>query len=318
MTASEEPSASPKTLVMLRALVVDAATAELTRAFETERVRAILLKGPAFARWLYDGDAVRPYGDADLLVSNGDVATVEGILRAHGFDLNPMSSITGDFDRHARAWVRAGGAAVDLHTTLPGADADSATVWRVLSSRTDIIRVADADVHILAEPARAMMVALHAAKDGSRIAKVQHDLGHALERVNRDIWRQAADVASLIDATSAFAAGLRLVPAGQALADELHLPNERTPLVALRSEEGGPPALAVGIDWLLNEKNFRRRAHVVAHKLFPPREYLRASSSLARRGTAGLYAAYTIRPFSMATRAIPAARAVWRARHGSR
>ncbi|MGZ5971708.1 MAG: nucleotidyltransferase family protein [Polyangiales bacterium] len=299
---------------MLRALVVDAATAELTKAFQSQGIRAILLKGPAFARWLYHDEELRPYGDADLLVSEGDVPTVEAILRSNGYALSPLSALPGDFPRHARAWVRSGGGSVDLHTTLPGADADPATVWSVLLSRTDTMRIAGADVEVLAEPARAMMVALHAAKDGSRVAKVRHDLGHALERVDRSVWREAAKVASLIDATHAFASGLRLLPAGRALAEELQLPHDQTTPVALRAGAEGPPPLAVGIDWLLTERSLRRRASVVARKMFPPRDYLRASSALARRGRSGLLAAYVMRPFSMLARAIPASRAVWRAR----
>jgi hypothetical protein len=159
------------------------------------------------------------------------------------------------------------------------------------------------------------MVALHAAKDGTRVHKVVHDLGHALERVDLETWRAAAGIAAQLDATSAFASGLRLVPAGEKLADALQLPREQTTLVALRSGEEGPPDLAVGIDWLLTERSLRRRAHVVAHKMFPRPEYLRTSSALARRGRAGLVIAYVVRPFSMLARAVPATRAVWRARH---
>jgi hypothetical protein len=313
-----EPVPSDKTRLMLRALVVDAATVELTTALESKGVRAILLKGPAFARWLYPEEALRPYGDADLLVSEDAVPAVEATLRVSGYELLPSNAITGDFPRHARGWTRAAGGAVDLHTTLPGAEAAPATVWRVLSERTDTLCIGGADVEILVEPARAVMVALHAAKDGTRVHKVLHDLGHALERVDLEVWREAVRVAAQIDATSAFASGLRLVPAGEKLADELQLPKQQTPLVALRAGAAGPPDLAVGIDWLLTERSVRRRAHVVGRKLFPPPDYLRTTSALARRGRAGLVAAYTIRPFSMIARAIPATRAVWRARHPRR
>jgi hypothetical protein len=310
-----QPIASDKARLMLRALVVDAATAELTTELESEGVRAILLKGPAFARWLYGDDELRPYGDADLLVSPDSVPTVEAKLRALRYELLASSAIPGDFPRHARGWIRAGGGAVDLHTSLPGAEADPSTVWQVLSQRTDILRIGGKDIEILAEPARALMVALHAAKDGTRVHKVLHDLSHALQRVDIEIWRDAASLAASIDATSAFASGLRLTPGGRMLADELQLPHEQTTLVALRTGGQGPPDLAVGIDWLLTERSFRRRAHVVVRKMFPPADYLRTSSALARRGRAGLVIAYAVRPFSMIARAVPATRAVRRARH---
>jgi hypothetical protein len=113
---------------MLRALVVDVATAELTAELRSKGVRSILLKGPAFARWLYDDGALRPYGDADLLVSVDTVVTVEASLRASGYELLPSSAIPGDFPRHARGWTRPGGGAIDLHTTLPGAEAAPPTL----------------------------------------------------------------------------------------------------------------------------------------------------------------------------------------------
>jgi hypothetical protein len=299
---------------MLRAMVVDAAAGELVEALGTRGLRAVLLKGPALSRWLYDEDALRPYGDADLLVPSRDVATVEATLTERGFALAPLSALPGDFPRHARSWVRPGGGSIDLHVTLPGAEADPEVVWAVLSARTERMRVGGLDVEVLDEPGRATVVALHAAKDGTRVQKVLHDLGHALERVDRSTWTVAAEVAASIGATAAFASGLRCSEAGRALAEALDLPDDRSALVALRAQ--GPPPLAVGIEWLLTEPSVRRRAVVVARKLVPPPAYLRASSALARRGRVGLALAYVLRPGLMLWRSVPAATAVHRARRG--
>jgi hypothetical protein len=315
MTSAGAPrEASDKTRLMLRALVVDAATAELFAALREKDVRAVLLKGPAFARWLYGDDALRPYGDADVLVDVETLESVETTLAELGYTLAPLGAISGDFPRHARGFVRPGGGAIDLHTTLPGADADATIVWHVASERTESIEIGGVEIEILSEPARALMVALHAAKDGTRVHKVMHDLGHALDRVAFDTWRDASVLANRMGAGPAFAAGLRLDDRGRLVADELGLAHEQSTLLALRTGRDGPPPLAVGIDWLLTEHSWKRRVAVTARKLFPPPAYLRASSKVARRGGVGLAIAYVTRPFVMAAQAIPAGYAVWRAR----
>ena len=51
-----------------RRLTLESALVEITHLFERRRVRSLLLKGPAFAQWLYDEPRERTYGDLDLLV----------------------------------------------------------------------------------------------------------------------------------------------------------------------------------------------------------------------------------------------------------
>jgi hypothetical protein len=305
-----------KVRAMARALNVDRFTVEVMRSLADDGIDAILLKGPAIARWLYDDAALRWYADCDLLVSPADTGRAEAVLAQLGYDRGPLDSIDGDWERHARTWMRADSANVDLHQTLAGAGVEPAEVWSVLSPRTERMHLVGEDVTVLDPAARAVVVALHAAKDGPRVDKVRHDLGHAVERVPFTVWRDAAALAARLDAVAPFAAGLRLDPAGAAIADALELPADETVLVALRS--AGAPPMAVGLEWLLEERSARRRLHVVARKLFPPRAYLEASSAIARHGRVGLLVGYAARPFVVIARAPRAALAVRRARRRAR
>jgi hypothetical protein len=69
-----------------------------------------------------------------------------------------------------------------------------------------------------------MGVALHAAQHGPRYAKGLAELVLGLARWPADVWQAAAELATRTSALEAFAAGLRLVPEGAALAHALDLP----------------------------------------------------------------------------------------------
>ena len=156
--------------------------------------------------------------------------------------------------------------------------------------------VAGVDVDVLAPPGRALALALHTAKDGPRIAKARHDLGHAIDRLPPDLWIETVRLADEVGALGGLAAGLRLVvPSGVKLADRLGLPKEAPFEIAMRSR-GGAPALAFGIEWLISSPGVRGKVGLVFRKIFPPVSFIRAWSPLATRGRAGLVAAYAYRP----------------------
>jgi hypothetical protein len=299
------PAAPPSVQVLARTMATDRVTAEVVEAFRSAGIRSILLKGPAVARWLYDEGAVRSYLDCDLLVAPQDFESAERIMVDLGFRREGLDTIPGDWPKHARAWYRDDGGNVDLHRTLFGAGVPDDELWGVLSPRTERISVGGSEVETLTEPGRALVLVLHAAKDGPRVAKVRHDLGHALERVEPTVWEQASRLAGLLDASRAFAAGLRLLPAGQEVARRLDLPSE-VPMEAALRRKGGAPPLAVGMEWLAAEPGFRRKAGLVTRKVFPPPAFMRAWTPLARRGPLGLAAAYVWRPFWVLWRLVPA------------
>ena len=154
-----------------------------------------MLKGPAVSRWLYREDEVRGYSDIDLLVPDPEVGAAERILKGLGFERHGLETIEGDWPRYARNWVRSDSISIDLHQTLAGVGVPPATLWRILTEGLEKMTVAGVDVDVLAPPGRALALALHTAKDGPRIAKARHDLGHAIDRLPPDLWIETARLA---------------------------------------------------------------------------------------------------------------------------
>jgi hypothetical protein len=300
-----------------RTIAVDLATATVARGLSSAGVRCVLLKGPALTSLLYDDSELRSYVDVDVLVTPDDALCASRVLRGLGYEpLVDDGQLGGHRRLHAHEWRREDSPSVDLHRTLPGARADPAVVASVLASETRSVRVAGEDVEALRPPGVALQVALHAAHHGPLAPKALDDLERAAERLPLETWREAAALAERIDATPAFAAGLRLAPAAAAIAESLELPRGGPVDVALKA--GGAPPLAVGFDWLLQTPGPRAKLALVTRTALPPPGALRLWRPLARRGTPGLAAAYVSHPFWLARHAVPSVLAVRRARRSMR
>jgi hypothetical protein len=219
-------------LEAFRRLMLEATLAEIAGRFGDLGIDFLVLKGPAFARWLYDDPRERPYGDLDLLLPERRMADGGRALAALGFALAPPHNTT-DVERsyYHELWIRPGElpAEVELHYTLGFLPADPDVVWRRFTERTQTIEVGGARVATTSPPASAFQVALHAAfhehsdwatPDGGPQPPLR-DLRRALERLDTGIWREAALIADELGAAGAFADGLRLDPVGGALADRL-------------------------------------------------------------------------------------------------
>ena len=125
--------------------------------------------------------------------------------------------------------------------------------------------------------------ALHAAHHGRTYPRPLRDLERALDRLDRETWVAAARLAAELDAVEAFAAGLRLVPAGESLASELDLPavsSRRRRLMA-----GDHPAGSDGLLRLMEPAPSRERLRA-----------LRDVRAAAARHAARLVVAGTPRP----------------------
>jgi hypothetical protein len=307
---------SPAIRAAVRSLKVDRVTAETVPRLREAGITSILLKGASHARWLYDRPDERTYGDCDLLVSTADVDRAEAVLADAGFSRRGFESFAGDRPRYGFPLYRGDNVSIDLHTTFIGIGVPPQRAWAVLSARVEQQTVAGQGVSVLEPIARGLVLVLHAAKDGGkregRGSKAIRDLELAVERVPIEDWRRVAELAHELDAEAAFAAGLRRIEAGAALADELQLSDRVSAEVALRHEQ--PPPLAVGVDWLLYGEPGARGVRVAVRKVFPPPSHMRAWSPMARRGRLGLALAYVARPFWVAWKAIPAIRAVRKAR----
>jgi putative nucleotidyltransferase-like protein len=286
-----------------RSLQLDLTAAEVGTALAESDVSCILVRGPSLTRWLYPQNQGRNYIDVDLLVSPDRFGTAERALESLGFAHVPtMMQRSDDRPVHARTWYReADSAAVDLHRTIIGARAADAVVWDTLSRETESIQVGGKQLEGLNATATALVVALHVAQHGKQTPKPLNDLRQALERLPQATWAEAARLARQLDATESFGLGLRLLPGGKSLADDLGLPVILTAEGMLRSRT--PPPTALGFEWLTHVPGTRAKARLLAGKLVPDTEFMHAWSPLARRGRAGLFLAYMWRPLWLAWQA---------------
>lgn len=297
------------TLVIARMLAADAAAVEATSAWRADGIPSILLKGPALTRWLYAPGEPVSYTDADLLVPLHRLEDAERVLERLGFVVQGTHVWPGGRPSHARSWLRADGAAIDLHRTVPGMPwAPPAAVWRVLSRRTEPMALAGAQVAILDEPSRALLVALHANHHENDPPKPMADLGRATERVGQPVWLRARELAAQLDAIESFSRGLRKVPSGAALADRLHLPDADL-LDRLGADAGAP--LALGFERLAATPGLVAKARLLWDELLPAPDRMTWYDPRARGGSLRLAGAYARRLWRSARFLAPSYR-VWR------
>jgi hypothetical protein len=292
-----------------RTLQVDTATAAVSEAFCTAGIQAIVLRGPSIERHLYDPGEVRGYVDADLLVEPGAFAHGAHVLAEHGFVHHYfLRQRSSDRPPWSQTWSRPDGGTVDFHRTIVGVGASDEELWKTLREHVEPVDVARKRVDGLDLAATALVVALHAAHHGRHVRKPLDDLARALERAPDAAWQDAAALAERLAATPAFAAGLRLLPAGTDLARRLELPEGTSAEVVLRASSA--PPMALGFEWLARTPGLRRKLMLIAGKLVPKREFMRAWSPLARGGSRlGLALAYAWRPFWLLWHATPGLRA---------
>jgi hypothetical protein len=153
------------------------------------------------------------------------------------------------------------------------------------------------------------MLALHAAHHGVGWGRFLDDLERAVSTADIATWEAAAELAASLQATPAFAAGLRLTEPGRVLASQLDLPTQASVRLALTATT--PPPIALGFDQLEQAAGFRQRVVILRHKFFPPVTFMRRWSPLARRGRRGLLLAY-VRRWLWLMRYAPAGFRAWR------
>ena len=299
---------------------VDLVTAEVVAAMRAAAIRPILLKGPAFASWLYRDGTPRGYHDSDLLVAPTGVAPASRVLRSLGFEPLYEGSVYGTSVTapHAGTWTRGGlsGFVVDLHHTLFGAHADTEVVWAALANDTEMLQIAGTEVETAGSTANALIAALHAASNGPHHERSREDLARALDVAGPETWSAAARLAGEIKAEESFAAGLRILPGGQELAEDLELSQTKRVDALLRAR--GAPDGAVFLHKLGGTRGWLSRGRLLARTLVPDPDYMRTVYPLARRGLGGLLASYVVRAWRRLATLVPALRAVAAARREGR
>ncbi len=284
---------------------VDKVTAEVTAALRAASIPSILLKGPGIATWLYAGDRPRLYGDSDLLLRRSDWAGAMAVVEALGFEdeLGPLE--------HPRMESGAGypldrasdGAGVDLHYTLFGIGASAEELWSAFEEGAVSEPVGGVDVLFPSRPARLLHIALHAVQHGGEAwEKPMRDLDRAVAKVAVATWIKALELARRLDAGGTFATGLRLIPQGRELAEEIDAGQGTTADASLRLSR---VPMAEGFQQLAGASGPRRKLALLARELFPNRAFMRWWTPLARHGWPGLLLAYCWRVLWLGYRAVP-------------
>lgn len=271
MSDTAAGSAAPR-LALARSLMADVAAAELSTAFAERGVESVLLKGPALVELLYPGGGQRTYTDADLLVEPVRLATARRVLEERGFALAEEQMPPSGQTVHAEPWHRqADGASVDLHRSLFGCGVDPYAVWPVATAGTEELSVAGVPVRIPSRAVRTLIVTLHAAQHGPGASKPLEDLGRAVDRLEDDVWAQAAAVAERLDATLTFATGIALAPGGGELAARIGVIQPDVAAAAL----GGSGPLVLGMHRLSSAHGMRAKVRILRRELFPSRAEMR-------------------------------------------
>lgn len=318
--AARDASVAAGLLSTAHSLKIDRATAEVVTELRHAGIQSVLLKGPAIVKLLYPRGQGRPYVDCDLLLRSQDFERAGAVLQRIGFrrPITPEDELVAEWQRHSHGWVRAiDSVALELHWTLTHVGAAPERAWDVLTRASTHTSVCGVNIQSPGPPQLATIIALHVAAHASVNPQPLQDLARALDHFDRATWRDAASVARELEALDAFAAGLRRLDKGRSAADELGLSAQQSMRVALTSVEM-PTRARLGTTLLEDfmatpglEAKLRRAAWVAV----PSPAYMRHSAKpLARRGRAGLIAAYAWRPMDLAAKAAPVILAWMRAR----
>ena len=291
-------------------LSVNVAGAEVAAALREAGIRAILLKGASVQRLLYDDGASRPYRDLDLLVAPDRWREAADAIQSLGFGHVFTETAETGVPGHAGLWTRRrDGVSVDLHWRLMGVEVTPTEAWRVLSASTEPMVLAGMEVEVLSPPASALHIALHAAQHGPGTAGPITDLERALERFDDRTWQSAHTLARRLQAEEMFAAGLSLLPPGDAVAARLALPAHESVETTLRWSSA--PSVSIGIEKLARTPGLWRKSALLGRELVPSPEFIRLWWPPARRGGWRLVVGYLLHPLWLLTQAVPAWRA-WR------
>jgi hypothetical protein len=292
--------------------LLDSAAVQIFEAFGEAGVSALLLKGAALAQMLYGPGEQRVFADVDLLIAPADVAEAEAILAGLGYRNGSESLGIDDVGGvvHADMWLGIPPGAphqivVELHRWFPGARAAPPDAWREFARHQTSIDLLGRPVPVLDRPGQALQLATHAAQHGLEYVKGLRELALAIERWRFDVWRDAATLAEQIQATDTFAAGLRLIPEGAALAETLGLPADSRLEWEIRNRAQRPRG-TFHVEALRDSKGIVGRLSILRRALFPSSRWLAVEFGWARRSRAHLAAAYalhTLRAPLWATRA---------------
>jgi len=239
------------------------------------------------------------------------------VLEQLGFGNRVAAFAPGEWVEHSSEWLRRGSPiVVDLHRGLLGAKAEPARIWKLLADGTERLTVGGHEVEVPSLPARALIIALHAAQHGAGHPRPLRDLSRALERGDDPLWDQVTALADGLEATPALAAGLLMLPEGAAVAARLGIADAVDAEAAVLAQS--PVPTAYGFARLAAIPGPRAKLAFLVRKLLPTPAFMRHAFPIARRGRLGLLLAYLWRPVWLLLHAGPGLIAWLRARRRSR
>jgi hypothetical protein len=288
MSTRHAAERSTERAAVMRNLLLDVSAARAFTTLQQHGIAAIVLKGRAIASWLYPGE-LRPYGDVDLLVAAHLRDHAVAALATLGYRHWLAGADTSEYGTNEIELIGPNGVCIDLHHTLLGVTAPAARCWEVLARRTETTTIGGGEVTVLDQAARTMHLALHVAQNGPADVKATADLARGLDAVPTSTWREAAAIAESIGAVRAFAAGLRVVPPGVAMAHALALRSR--PDVGLVLRTGSAPSEALMIQRFIDAPSRRARIGLVLRKLWPTAAYMAARVPAGRHPVMAVAAA---------------------------
>jgi hypothetical protein len=289
---------------------LESALAEITRLLETRGVRPLVLKGAAFAHWLYDDPRERSYGDIDLLVAPDRFQTAMRGLAELNFEARSAFERTKERAAHHEQLTRAGALPVEVewHHTLRLVLAPRLLVWQRMIEGRHTIEVGGAPVSVPSRSVSAVIVGLHAAQHGDRWLPPLDDLRRALEREDLETWRAASALAWDLGAGPAFAAGLRLDSIGRDVADRLELGDTSPRLTRLL--DAVPSNDALSIERFVATPGAGARLKLLASEFAPRADFTSDPATPGRPSGLGVIGAYMRRLLQLMRR-LPRAMRAW-------
>jgi hypothetical protein len=280
--------------------------AEACWALRQANVHAMIIKGPSIAEWLYP-DEPRESVDADLLIDPAHWDDALEALHQMGFEDSLERFKDGEAPEHSVTLIRTdphvGRHSVDLHRYFPGLDADPGDSFSALLDRRVIACQAGVDVWFPDLPSRALIIALHAARDPWSL-KTAEDLRRAWHQLTRRQKDELAELAVELSAQPALRAGLETLPETTGAVEDLGLGDIEVPAYwALRGQKASGTAIHIqqvsGLPW-------HRRPTAAIRWLFPSPALMRVRDPQLKEGAIPLTSAYVSR-LSSGIRALPQA-----------
>ncbi|HWD53967.1 MAG TPA: hypothetical protein VG346_02540, partial [Acidimicrobiales bacterium] len=174
-----------------------------------------------------------------------------------------------------------------------------------LSRSKSSIMLGDVGVDVLGVPERCLHMAVHAVQHAFEIGEASgpfEDLRRAVAAGTIEEWSEAATVSRVLGAEDAMAAGLCLVPAGEALCARLRLTTARRGIVRIATTVDHNDLPAYQLQRFVDAENLGERLRLLVNPIMLSPANLRQVSPLARHGRVGLGLAYAARPFVVASR----------------